>query len=63
MTDRRPARGPEDADVAVEFGRLTENEAMPRRKAINVLARRLGIRPNDVYAPLERAKKSVIRPT
>ncbi|HMF94355.1 MAG TPA: 16S rRNA (cytidine(1402)-2'-O)-methyltransferase [Vicinamibacterales bacterium] len=49
----------EPADLVAEFGEMTANHGLTRRKAIGVLARRHGIAPNDVYARLERAKKSV----
>ena len=49
----------EPADLVAEFGEMTARGGLTRRKAIGVLARRHGIAPNDVYARLERAKKSV----
>jgi len=44
--------------MLAELGEITENDHLPRRKAINVLARRHGLAPNRVYEILEEAKKS-----
>jgi hypothetical protein len=51
-------------DVAVapeallaEFGQLTNQAGITRRKAISTLSRRYGIPPNEVYDVLERGKK------
>jgi 16S rRNA (cytidine1402-2'-O)-methyltransferase len=44
--------------MVAEFGVMTNNTNLTRRKAINVLARRHGIPPNRVYEILEEAKKS-----
>ena len=46
-----------DAELVQEFCRMTESdEALSRRDAISLLARRTGRRPKDVYATLERGK-------
>ena len=45
--------------IVAEFGEMTSSAGITRRKAINVVARRHGIAPNEVYAILEAAKKSV----
>ena len=45
-----------DADVAKEFGVLTENSGFRRRDAIAAIARKLGRSTRDVYAAVERAK-------
>jgi 16S rRNA (cytidine1402-2'-O)-methyltransferase len=50
---------PSDAETLVEFGELTINDRISRRRAINVIARRYNIAPNEVYAAIERAKKLV----
>jgi 16S rRNA (cytidine1402-2'-O)-methyltransferase len=55
-----PARPP-DAEMAVEFGEITENTGLSRRQALNALARRHAMPPNEVYQALERAKKLVNR--
>jgi hypothetical protein len=41
-----------------EFGEITNNMALTKRKAINVLAKRHGLPPNRVYEILEESKKS-----
>jgi 16S rRNA (cytidine1402-2'-O)-methyltransferase len=46
-----------DEGMADELGRITEQMKISRRKAIQLLARQHGMKPNDVYAAVERAKK------
>ncbi len=46
-----------DAELLVEFGQITEINRLPRRQAINKLARRHQRTPNDIYDAIERAKK------
>jgi len=46
-----------DGELAIEFGRMTEQLKISRRKAIQSLARRHGRKPNDVYEAVERAKQ------
>jgi 16S rRNA (cytidine1402-2'-O)-methyltransferase len=48
----------DDAEIAAEFGRITENGAATRREAIKLTARRLGLAANMVYEALERHKNS-----
>jgi hypothetical protein len=43
--------------MAEELGRITENTKISRRRAIQELARKLGKKPNDVYAAVERARR------
>jgi 16S rRNA (cytidine1402-2'-O)-methyltransferase len=50
-----PAR-PED--VVGEFGEMTAQPGITKRKAVGLLARRHGLPPNRVYALIEAAKKS-----
>lgn len=47
---------PGDDVVAAEFGLATENGALSRRRAVTVVARKLGMTPNAVYAAVERRK-------
>jgi 16S rRNA (cytidine1402-2'-O)-methyltransferase len=47
-----------DSDTLTEFGVLTNNSRFSRRQAINVIAKRHNIPPNQVYESIERAKKS-----
>lgn len=42
-----------------EIGEITKTVGMSKRQAVNVLAKRTGLPPNEVYAAIERAKKSV----
>jgi 16S rRNA (cytidine1402-2'-O)-methyltransferase len=48
-----------ERDLAIQFGEITESGGMTKRKAINVLARRHGRSPNDVYKAVERGRKLV----
>jgi 16S rRNA (cytidine1402-2'-O)-methyltransferase len=56
---QQPMEMPE-ADIVLEFGRSANNRAGSRRKAIAALAKRSGRTSREVYAIIERAKKSVI---
>jgi len=47
-----------EPDVVSEFGEITKQIGMTKRKAINVIARRHGLAPNRIYEILEEAKKS-----
>jgi len=58
-TDEARAESVQPAQMLAELGDLTDNGAVSRRKAINILARRHGLPPNQVYEALEAAKKSV----
>lgn len=50
-----------DAEVAAVFGQITEIERpTDRRRAIRAVAERLRLTPNQVYAALERTKKSAL---
>jgi len=46
------------ADVATEFGHITETGTMTRRQAISFLARKYGLPSREVFAMLEQAKQS-----
>jgi 16S rRNA (cytidine1402-2'-O)-methyltransferase len=50
---------PTELELAVEFGEITESEGLTKRKAINVLARRHGRPPNEIYRAVERGRKLV----
>jgi 16S rRNA C1402 (ribose-2'-O) methylase RsmI len=47
-----------DEDVIDEFGEMTAQPGVTKRKAVGLLARRHGLPPNRVYALIEAAKKS-----
>jgi 16S rRNA C1402 (ribose-2'-O) methylase RsmI len=49
---------PSQFDLAAEFGELTADATLSRRRAVATLARRHGMAPNAVYAAIEAAKKS-----
>jgi hypothetical protein len=49
---------PGEADLALEFGELTETTAMGRRAIVNELAKRHHMTPREVYAAIESAKLS-----
>jgi 16S rRNA (cytidine1402-2'-O)-methyltransferase len=46
------------ADLVDEFGRMTTDERLSKRRAVAALARRHGLPPNKVYEAIEAAKKS-----
>jgi 16S rRNA (cytidine1402-2'-O)-methyltransferase len=50
-------------DIANEFGQMTTDMSLSKRKAVAVLARRHGLPPNDVYQAIEEAKRAVKRPS
>jgi len=56
IIESRPAT---EQDLAIELGEITESERLTRREAINVLARRHGRSPNDIYKAVERGRKLV----
>jgi 16S rRNA (cytidine1402-2'-O)-methyltransferase len=58
-TETDMAERPDDGLLVAEFGYLTCNAAMDRKGAIAVLTRKYGRTRNDIYAVIERAKKSV----
>ena len=59
ITEYKELDAVSDSDLMLEFGEMTEYMRLPRRRALNVLARRHQLPPNKVYAALERAKKLV----
>src|SRR5262249_35723257 len=54
---------PEPEGLLAELGELTNELSLSRRNAIGQLAKRYGLPANNIYAAIERAKKSVERPT
>ena len=58
--DTASPEAPCDQAVLDLFGRITGTAGLSRRQVIAEVARRLHLRPNEVYAILERAKNSVI---
>jgi 16S rRNA (cytidine1402-2'-O)-methyltransferase len=56
---RHPEESPPDAVLASEFGQLTSNGALSRRQVVSELARRHGLSQREVYAAIERSRKSV----
>ena len=59
-TESEPAGKCDDSAIAAEFGYLTNNNALDRKRAIAALTRKYGRTRNDIYAVIERAKKSVV---
>jgi 16S rRNA (cytidine1402-2'-O)-methyltransferase len=60
ITDSRPNAQPGDSALVTEFGHLTYNNAMDRKHAIATLTQKYGRTRNDIYAVIERAKKSIV---
>jgi 16S rRNA (cytidine1402-2'-O)-methyltransferase len=56
-TDYDASTVPTDSDIAIEIGVMTINGGTTKRKAINIVARKHGLAPNEVYKALEAAKK------
>jgi 16S rRNA (cytidine1402-2'-O)-methyltransferase len=56
---RHADESPPDAVLAAEFGQLTSTRTLSRRRVISELARRHGLSQRDVYAAIERSRKSV----
>ena len=50
---------PSGPDALKELGYITDTLKVSRRRAINIIAKRYHLSPNEVYASIERAKKSV----
>jgi 16S rRNA (cytidine1402-2'-O)-methyltransferase len=49
---------PDDQLVVAEFGRMADKSRGGRRAAVTIVAKRLGMRPREVYAAIERARSS-----
>lgn len=54
--NREPAT---ERELAIQFGEITESSGITKRKAINILARRHGRPPNEIYKAVERGRKLV----
>ena len=59
MPEKTSREGPSERDLAIQFGEITESEGLTKRKAINILARRHGRPPNEIYRAVERGRKLV----
>jgi 16S rRNA (cytidine1402-2'-O)-methyltransferase len=59
ITDRVVVGVADDGVLVHEFGDMTASGRFTRRQAISAVARKHQRSPNDVYAAIERAKKSV----
>ena len=53
-----PAGVPSETELVLEIGRMTAENGLTKRKAINIVARKHGLAPNRVYDVVEAAKKS-----
>jgi 16S rRNA (cytidine1402-2'-O)-methyltransferase len=58
LVDEHPVAALPDEDIADEFGRLANMSGQNRRDALISVARKLGKSRREVYAAVERAKKS-----
>src|SRR5262249_34160774 len=59
ITEISRSEGASERDLAIQFGEITESEGLTKRKAINILARRHGRPPNEIYKAVERGRKLV----
>ncbi len=58
ITEDMPANSLSGSQAMAELGDMTKGERISRRAAIGRIARRHNVPPNEVYAAIERAKKS-----
>jgi 16S rRNA (cytidine1402-2'-O)-methyltransferase len=58
-TEVSPFALPEASVILRQLGEMTHNSNLSRRAAVTALAKQHGVRPNIIYALIERAKKSV----
>jgi 16S rRNA (cytidine1402-2'-O)-methyltransferase len=58
LTDLNPAETPGDVAINTEFCELTDSKAKTRRAAISALAKRYRMPAREVYAAIERARRS-----
>lgn len=58
-TEQRAETEPSEKELAIQLGEITESTGLTKRKAINILARRHGRSPNDMYKAVERGRKLV----
>jgi len=56
---RTTANAQASPDIVGEFSQLTMDTSLSKRRAVSALARKHGLPPNEVYALIEKAKKSV----
>jgi len=59
MTERVSLEPASERELAIQFGEITESAGLTKRKAINILARRHGRPPNEIYKAVERGRKLV----
>jgi 16S rRNA (cytidine1402-2'-O)-methyltransferase len=59
ITESTKPEAPSGVEMLTELGRMTIESGLPRRRAINVLARKYQRPPNEVYEAIEAAKKLV----
>ena len=59
ITEIDDIRAVSGEDLLNEFGHITLNDGMSRRRAVNALAKTHGLAPNVVYDLIERAKRFV----
>ena len=58
ITDTTRPGSPSAESMLAEFGRMTTIDGLTRRQAVARIARGYGLPPNEVYALIEKAKKS-----
>jgi len=59
MTEHVSLEPASERELAIQFGEITESAGLTKRKAINILARRHGRPPNEIYKAVERGRKLV----
>jgi 16S rRNA (cytidine1402-2'-O)-methyltransferase len=58
LPDKGPSPAMSDTEILSEFNRLTASSRVNRRRAVSMLGRKYGRPTNEVYAAIERGKKS-----
>jgi 16S rRNA (cytidine1402-2'-O)-methyltransferase len=56
--DLAPRKVAEPREILAQFAQLVDTGGFSRRRAVQELARRLGLTPNEVYSTIEAGKKS-----
>ncbi|MSO57379.1 MAG: 16S rRNA (cytidine(1402)-2'-O)-methyltransferase [Acidobacteria bacterium] len=57
ITDTVKTEAPSPLEMLLEIGEVTKQSSVSKRKAINVVAKRHNLRPNEVYSLIEKTKK------
>ena len=59
VTEHDGRERPDTASLSLEIAEMTKGGAMSRRQALQQIAKKYGVKPNELYEELENAKKLV----